>query len=1139
MPQRYNTGNSRPSNSMKDLNDNALAFDDYMNSDGDTFIDRFEKERDSLYGTTKKIISAANVAVEETRQNLIPLSRQYMTLADAQADIANIPEGSTTYVRSPDGGTLADEYINNGGTLAATGRAMPSMTALDTLVENLTYAATEAGQALDVGKTGSYSRLVYHGSVEGMKASSQRFRKILIDTIQTAPAEDATHSSRIMDLAFNVNGVRIARRVFPPRGAQIASRTLYSHSSVYRISDLKGAQVRYTDGTNTSDISEDYSAEAKMVLVKYVRADNVSLPLNGAGYKSVLDMKGVFSPEPSYKPPLEREDMAVSMGGYNGAGCIQFFIPVSILEDSGISPSDARAIYNFVENKARHSVFSYWTFSWTPVTGIDDVLAVLVPPGAMTVDFLSAEGGLGGVIVKVYEEDAHTEVDVGEFLRLSCDVKNASTKDYLNYPVELKVRFPPGRVPSQDCLILTDHNGVIYPCQFAGATHPNARFRSRLGYHPDGSLAAGSVFCMADIPAGQTLFFELRAYSTARNTNGSLPGLTPAGVGNSQITVDGFTLKFTLQNDVWSLSTITDPATTVHRVTYGSWVCGSTFSAGSYAEKPFDRGSSLRLINTGPVFTELETVAFSPAVDSLPGKAVRSVVRYRLFRNGKLQIKTVHSMEVGLPVSVLSGVITRMNFGDAEYPFDKPSATLFFTDATSGDNWGVSVIRANGDQHRDGETYGPLRPVYVTALSPSNTSRRIYAGWKFPTQNASSFVNWPVNDGWAWTVEHWVDMKVGLTNPQSILSRAINRPVGFLGESSYPSVIVRKILSEIEDHVDGSMDWWYSGDAKSMGGGSGTSRTFSYAPVTYDILRYLRDGVGSLDTIYNRLAAIASVFGVPTLGDIGSRYLSGNHLLQFASRITVPVLHWLYRVAVLKDNTTVRDNVKAAIKSFADAIVTHYNANGGVNLNGSATGVGNSNSNATGLRIVAMGIMTGQDTSGAYLATYNGIESLLMNSTGFMSTENVLKEGAKDTLTSNWWIHYQVFAYNNYLFGCTAADKSPAFDMRNLLIQSASPVGGFDEVDYCISESRRGSFNTLSFAAYPMLLSKSASMMNALSASIQLFSAEYGPQPGLPRRYFGFDGYQADANTTTDVAFVATTFSDLWIDQYFRQRKLD
>ncbi|STU67836.1 flagellar biosynthesis, cell-distal portion of basal-body rod [Klebsiella pneumoniae subsp. pneumoniae] len=49
------------------------------------------------------------------RQSLIPLSRQYMTLADAQADIANIPDGSATYVRSTDDSALADEYINNAG----------------------------------------------------------------------------------------------------------------------------------------------------------------------------------------------------------------------------------------------------------------------------------------------------------------------------------------------------------------------------------------------------------------------------------------------------------------------------------------------------------------------------------------------------------------------------------------------------------------------------------------------------------------------------------------------------------------------------------------------------------------------------------------------------------------------------------------------------------------------------------------------------------------------------------------------------------------------------------------------------------------------------------------------------------------
>ncbi|WIO40964.1 hypothetical protein P2G42_13385 [Klebsiella electrica] len=126
MPQRYNTGNSRPSNSMKDLNDNALAFDDFMNSESDTFIDRFGDPKDSLPGTTKKIMLAADDVIEATRQNLIPLSRQYMTLAEAQADIANIPEGSTTYVRSPGDTALAFEVINNGGLLEPTWRAMPS-----------------------------------------------------------------------------------------------------------------------------------------------------------------------------------------------------------------------------------------------------------------------------------------------------------------------------------------------------------------------------------------------------------------------------------------------------------------------------------------------------------------------------------------------------------------------------------------------------------------------------------------------------------------------------------------------------------------------------------------------------------------------------------------------------------------------------------------------------------------------------------------------------------------------------------------------------------------------------------------------------------------------------------------------------
>ena len=109
------------------LLDNAERLDKLVNGPELTEPDRAGVELDTWRG-----MMAKNEALtEETRQNLIPLSRQYMTLADAQADIANIPEGSTTYVRSADGNSLADEYINNGGTLKATGRKMPSQTTVD------------------------------------------------------------------------------------------------------------------------------------------------------------------------------------------------------------------------------------------------------------------------------------------------------------------------------------------------------------------------------------------------------------------------------------------------------------------------------------------------------------------------------------------------------------------------------------------------------------------------------------------------------------------------------------------------------------------------------------------------------------------------------------------------------------------------------------------------------------------------------------------------------------------------------------------------------------------------------------------------------------------------------------------------
>ncbi|HGU5581481.1 TPA: hypothetical protein ACM93X_001969, partial [Escherichia coli] len=134
----YDTGNPVPSASMPDAWDNMQAIDKFVNSSEETITTRTGEQLDTLHGVNVKADNQLtqqqadfetsqeerDAVVEKTRQNLIPLSRQYMTLAAAQADIANIPVGSTTYYRSPDDSALAIEVMNVSGTLQPTGRTM-------------------------------------------------------------------------------------------------------------------------------------------------------------------------------------------------------------------------------------------------------------------------------------------------------------------------------------------------------------------------------------------------------------------------------------------------------------------------------------------------------------------------------------------------------------------------------------------------------------------------------------------------------------------------------------------------------------------------------------------------------------------------------------------------------------------------------------------------------------------------------------------------------------------------------------------------------------------------------------------------------------------------------------------------------
>ncbi|KME78638.1 hypothetical protein SM12_02701, partial [Klebsiella pneumoniae] len=145
-----------PSTDIRDAVYAGAMLDKVVTSTELTYTDRLGGEHYTVDG----IKAEGDKVVEETRQNLIPLSRQYMTLDAAQADIANIPVNSTTYVRSQDGSALADEYINNAGTLTATGRKMPSQQAVDD-IEEQTQQATDWLQRLHLGQQKQSAAISY------------------------------------------------------------------------------------------------------------------------------------------------------------------------------------------------------------------------------------------------------------------------------------------------------------------------------------------------------------------------------------------------------------------------------------------------------------------------------------------------------------------------------------------------------------------------------------------------------------------------------------------------------------------------------------------------------------------------------------------------------------------------------------------------------------------------------------------------------------------------------------------------------------------------------------------------------------------------------------------------------------------
>ncbi|ENF1920977.1 hypothetical protein ABQI47_006336, partial [Klebsiella michiganensis] len=258
------------------------------------------------------------------------------------------------------------------------------------------------------------------------------------------------------------------------------------------------------------------------------------------------------------------------------------------------------------------------------------------------------------------------------------------------------------------------------------------------------------------------------------------------------------------------------------------------------------------------------------------------------------------------------------------------------------------------------------------------------------------------------------------------------------------------------------------------------------------------------------------------ISSIGMGAAADSKSLQFASRLVLPQLWWLYKLAVLNSDSAKQTELKVAIGNMA---ADCYSAFGTV-------GSANSNFYAAAFRSWAMAVAVGIDPSGNYTAAMDMVDGQFSSSTYFAGVKNIITDNVTENVPKRRYLHYQVYAWNNYLIGCKAAGRASVLNMETYALNAVSGYGGLKEVDYCIAESRRGQPTTVGFMLYPLLHSGDNSCLEAAERLMDAFDEYGGSNTDGQIKLWDLDFFSEISTTFSEYTFACNIMADAWM-QYW------
>ena len=939
----------------------------------------------------------------------------------------------------------------------------------------------------------------------------------------------------------------VSDRVISAFSASIANNAvgeivIKSNKNQFKI-PVRGGDV-FSDGkltTSWKDYSFDASKITSSVVVRandYVRIQLLlsDLPATSSGISNanIVDVSGLFT-SASQQNIEATEGLAISS---HNTQSMQMKIPLSYLSSLGYESSINSEVLRFVTEICTAMKFKLRTYSNFETLSPAHLLNL--PAGSYTIEASS------GVAFSLELRDIKTvsnDVKDKGFETFSTSVKNTSGYVITDGVIALKVSFPQGLVASDAQIIVTDFDGNAVSAQFAPDRNPNLSKAASDGYWADNSFKNGVLYVIDSLPINAVKTYKIYVYQQEVNAATLKANVAndPSDAANYQIvTYNNIALQVgktadKLLNKVtknganflidhhcrFAVATVADPSST------------PTAKFGGVRSKP--------VIRSGNVFTDIELTVNNQAFQKLAADSIRLRIIYRLFKDGTLRVLTYFDVLKDIPKEVLYSIISCWSDTTTLVKsFSTTDQYVYMESSTQKAHFRVNMLE--GDIHRDGVDSGARRYTFTYMAGSVGSNFDFRFGWN-DTVGSQSSLKWKVEKGHAWVFELVFAFGKDFTDGDHMNTVINNEPIGFV-QSGLKSInsIHRDVLNKAAEYSLDLMDFLHKNYSLA------NTPTSTYRQYSGLLMRDYIDGTDNFNTIYaNFIQMMKNRWGQDYAVNYGNSYLTqqatGNYfMMQFESRVTLPHIQWLYLHALKIGDTAKVNELKALMGYIAPVLAARALNYGGISLSPVTLGEdkGNSNGTASGMRYLAIAIHMGLDTEGGMLNAFNLCENHLHSKDWWMPVYNQLSDGMKVNSAHDRYLHYAVYAQQMYLHACGLLGRDPLHNVAQFAMNAFTGSGQASEHEYCISESRRGSRNTVSFALNCLIAGKTLGSAIASERLIDRLISHGGvDETGRPGRlddyYFSLDP-TIEANWKvigTDGPFTCATLVDVWFGKKF------